>query len=298
MSVRAFALATLLVPSTAAAFECTLSAPKTGVQPTTQVWRQRCIPYAVNSASPVLTENGRLDVVHRSFKRWTDQTCSDLEFRDVGLTDQKHEFDASNASLNRNAVSVLSAEAEIAALMAARKWSSRSMVAAAITSHSTTTGEIIDADILLNDVDFDFVVADEVANCVAGDITVQDLENTLVHEIGHVFGLDHVDDPEATMYRMAEGCETKKRDPAQDDVNGLCTVYPVGGPTATCQPPPNNDYEPAGTNPSAFRDQCARFDGTNGNGGCECSASHRTGGTSALAAVFLFALVATRRRRR
>jgi MYXO-CTERM domain-containing protein len=79
-----------------------------------------------------------------------------------------------------------------------------------------------------------------------------DAQNTVTHEAGHFVGLDHtprttapgscgdLNDPtlacsDTTMYPDASVREFKKRDLSADDVTGLCTIYPAGGPTATCR---------------------------------------------------------------
>lgn len=60
----------------------------------------------------------------------------------------------------------------------------------------------------------------------------EDLQNTLTHEAGHLVGLAH---PPAiaqyaavTMYPTAPPREIQKRTLAEDDVEGVCTVYPAG----------------------------------------------------------------------
>ncbi|KAJ6877760.1 hypothetical protein NC651_030494 [Populus alba x Populus x berolinensis] len=51
-----------------------------------------------------------------------------------------------------------------------------------------------------------------------------DLESVAVHEIGHLLGLDHSSDSNAVMYSgIPPG--TKKRDLAQDDIDGINALY-------------------------------------------------------------------------
>jgi hypothetical protein len=122
-------------------------------------------------------------------------------------------------------------------------------------------GEIIDADIEMNDINFTFtVITGGVPRVPRPGTSIADLENTLTHEMGHLQGLDHTckdsatspqarDDmgnvppacdmlnllsleerlkiTEATMYNVATPGEIKKRSPEADDVNGICEAYPT-----------------------------------------------------------------------
>jgi len=160
---------------------------------------------------------------------------------------------------------------------------------------NTKTGQIYDADIEVNLIDFQWadVVEDPM---LGGDM---DLQNALTHEMGHLIGLDHtcynaltataprpldntgqpVPDcvgasaqvQETTMYPSATPGDIEKRTLAPDDIDGLCTIYSIDDPP----PPP----------------------GSTVSGGCEgcATAGHPTGGLAALAAGA--ALIAARRRR-
>ncbi|HZS41623.1 MAG TPA: hypothetical protein VFF06_32560 [Polyangia bacterium] len=120
---------------------------------------------------------------------------------------------------------------------------------------------ILDADVELNGVNFTFTTDPASATARPGTI-IADLENTLTHELGHVQGLahncwDHLTDappldnlgnpiPDcnstlpasitgATMYPYARmPGETSKRNLTNDDVQGVCDVYPPTGTPPAC----------------------------------------------------------------
>jgi hypothetical protein len=121
-------------------------------------------------------------------------------------------------------------------------------------------GMILDTDIEINMVDFAMAVGCE-TRCITDATSgrVEDLQNTLTHELGHAMGLDHtcwpghlIDPPprpldhrgepapacrpisalpewviEATMYNYLDPMEIKKRTPEQDDIDGVCSSYPL-----------------------------------------------------------------------
>jgi hypothetical protein len=124
---------------------------------------------------------------------------------------------------------------------------------------SARDGEILDADIELNGVNFAISVAGEsggTAQCLA------DLQNTLTHELGHLIGLDHtcyvagdrlVDDEgnevplcsspfldgeitDATMYNFQSCGEVDKSTLEQDDIDGFCAIYPKAQAIEECKP--------------------------------------------------------------
>ncbi len=125
-------------------------------------------------------------------------------------------------------------------------------------------GTVLDADIEINAVDYAIAVGCE-TQCLTSSTRpiVEDLENTLAHELGHILGLDHTcwdgapsnspldedgqpapacsasDLPDsvvdATMYNFQDPRETKKRSPESDDVDGVCTAYPLAGDPGFCE---------------------------------------------------------------
>jgi hypothetical protein len=93
-------------------------------------------------------------------------------------------------------------------------------LAVTLTTHESFTGEITDADIVLNASAFRWTVAGR--SCEQG----YDVQNVLSHEIGHALGLAHEPDVRAaTMFPSSPQCETQKRDLDDDDIAGLDYLY-------------------------------------------------------------------------
>ena len=171
-----------------------------------------------------------------------------------------------------------------------------SALAVTTDTANTKTGQIYDADVEVNLVDDHWADLVEDPN-LTGDM---DLQNALTHELGHLIGLDHTcfdalssmtgvrpddntgqpipdcvmaspDVQATTMFPSANPGDTEKRTLAPDDLNAVCTIYPVDHPP----PPP----------------------GTGVNGGCAgCAAAGRPGDTGALASFALLAAVLIARR--
>jgi hypothetical protein len=128
--------------------------------------------------------------------------------------------------------------------------------ALAVTSvfKNKKTGEIIDADIEFNAVDYSW--GDLVDQPSLATATTADFQNALTHELGHVVGLDHncfttndgqtrlndntgspevdcYNNPElpdavaeATMYPSVVLPDTSRRTLSSDDEQGACDIYP------------------------------------------------------------------------
>ena len=130
------------------------------------------------------------------------------------------------------------------------------------------TGEILDADIAFNAVDYTWADRVESPDQLASNTA--DFQNALTHELGHVIGLDHscyapadgqtrlldntgspdldcYSNPalptsiaESTMYPSVSLRDTTRRDLSTDDQQGVCEIYPYAHETC----PISEDYAP------------------------------------------------------
>jgi len=124
-----------------------------------------------------------------------------------------------------------------------------SVFALTILTFQQCTGQIVDADILLDDAHRDFCLD----SCGPDE---QSLDNTVTHEMGHLLGLDHSGTSEATMYASAPPGETKKSTLHGDDRQGLCAAYSSGcGKTYDCTTAPLPGTSTAST--AGDGDSCA-----------------------------------------
>lgn len=117
------------------------------------------------------------------------------------------------------------------------------------------TGEIRDADMEINTTDVAFSLSDS-------RVTV-DLESILTHEAGHFLGLAHSPVSEATMVVQYPPESLSLRSLDEDDVAGVCAIYPPGR-LAECEPEPVN----------GLGDTCGEVPGSDG---CSCRLADRPG---------------------
>lgn len=142
-------------------------------------------------------------------------------------------------------------------------------------------GEILDADIEFNGVHQTFSIHPD------GEAGKYDIQNTFTHELGHVLGLDHLcydgsSDPrpvdhrgdpipdcqpkgnlpdlilDSAMYNYTVPGEITKRYLSQDDIAGICGIYPANEDPGICKPVSFSDHAcscrqlPSKSQPSLF----------------------------------------------
>ncbi len=194
--------------------------------------------------------------------------CTDLALPGASTSNQALGNDGTNLVVFRQGLcqSIADADCQKADLSACIQryncWShgsSGGIIALTLTTFRPSTGEILDADMELHgwnglsggSGEGWYFTCDaptgSVSSCAGAydRSKCMDVGNTVTHEAGHVLGLDHecayagppynvpCIDSNATMAQNANPGETHKRVLTQDDVNGVCTIYPAGGSVDT-----------------------------------------------------------------
>jgi hypothetical protein len=185
-------------------------------------WKSRMMTYFINETCSVDVQlNNCLEAVQSAFDAWNGHDCTDFEIFYGGTTPRTDVGYNQGKSNNINLVIWLESNWRTQNCPP-EKPSCRDSRAIALTTttYDVYTGQIVDADVEVNGEGFVF------STTLPTD--VMDIHNTLAHEVGHMLGLDHSRDRDATMWEDANSGEDKKRDLTQDDIDGLCFVYPRG----------------------------------------------------------------------
>jgi hypothetical protein len=188
-------------------------------------WDSACFYYSLNEdGSDDIPFDELSRIVDDCFAVWEAPACSSFVFEGTAPTPVSEIVLNQDGDLGNANIIVFREEA----------WTrSSAIVAYTDTQYSRVDGKIYGIDMAFNGVHFTF--ADEPSYPEGTDVF--DLRNTLIHEIGHTVGLDHTPVREATMHASATPGETLKRDLHQDDIDGLCALYPAADEPPVCEEP-------------------------------------------------------------
>jgi len=243
-------------------------------------WSVQDVPVVVDQhGTASVPGDDEFGAVDRSMDTWSAVSCPHPTLRDAGRVDGV----SPGKGTGKNLI-IWEDEAHW-------EFSTTDKVIAWTTLHfDPDSGAADKFDLELNDFQFKYTVSDDPAH------TQTDVQNTVTHELGHGLGLDHSDDPLATMFKKASSGELSKRTLAEDDIEGLCSIYWVA-PPAESGP---EVFEADVTWPEWARGDLATQGGGPGGEGGGCAAGRQPalgpGAWQALALVV--ALVAGARRRR
>ena len=267
--IRTGALLLLLLVASARpayTFECSRVTPTSRA---TLTWPTRQIEWVLDpTVITAIHPNAEAEVI-AAFDAWTTVGCSDLSLTYGGrVTGVTSSFEDGGAEYN-------------AVVYVDDDWAyDDNAIAVTSSAFNVNTGQLLDADVELNGERFSFAIVN--GPCDPRTRTI-DLRNTLTHEVGHFIGLAHPPNrsefEDVTMFNSAVMCETQKRTLEQDDINGICFIYPAGAPTQRCPAPPMTMAE----------------DGDD-EGGCTHTRRGRDGDRSATVVIGFAALAVLRRR--
>jgi hypothetical protein len=215
-------------------------------------WQRNEIKYTVNrDMSKDLDKTAAFMEIQRSFDTWAKAMNRDLRFEFAGYSALREAgYDQDQPQNNEN---LIYWEEEDSSYLT-------DAIALTIVTYRANSGEIVDSDIVLNGVQFRWVIANPSDSNVrhiepSSARPAIDLGNTMAHEIGHFLGLGHSEDLDATMYYSQRELETTKRELHADDINGIIALYAVEQdlPSHHSMPPPPMNMGCSALAPSATK---------------------------------------------
>jgi MYXO-CTERM domain-containing protein len=201
-------------------------------------WPVACLSYAIDErGSSWMSFSDVQTAIDTSFATWENQICRDGELVDLVFTRwdsstcQRAEF--RNPGGNVNTIAFLDPWENQCGIEF-----SRNAFAVTIVWHNTTTGEIFDADMMINEALGPYARCPD-SGCepgTPGNPGPVDLQSIVTHEAGHFIGIGHSNVDGATMLPSSARTEVSKRTLAQDDIDAVCEIYPPGNLDASCNP--------------------------------------------------------------
>ncbi len=243
-------------------------------------WPQYCVSYSLQyQASQKVDLQTATSIAEKAFGAWQEVSCPsggppsivlDHPFGPVACA--AHEYNQADGNANiilfHDDAWPYSSQGDILALTT--------------VTYSKKTGDIYDVDMEING--NQILSTTEVVDPIGFD-----LQSIMTHEAGHFLGLAHSHDPDATMWAQYSAGTDGFRDLADDDIAGICAVYPPATVNNVCDFTPRQGFSP----------ECGIFP----SGSATCSLSARglrraSGGMEAAAALVVAGLFASARRRK
>lgn len=246
-------------------------------------WDTTCLTYAVDADGSRWMSFAQTEAaVDQGFFAWTEVQCqgglTDLRFQPLAAsTCKKAEYNDRGGNVNTVAFLDPWVDPDDGAALP------RQALAITVVWHNENTGQILDADMLINDTRR--LCPPEETSCGGFDV-----QSIVTHESGHFLGIGHSEFEQATMYFMSppEG-DVSMRSLWDDDIDALCAIYPSGSAEPVCA---ESDFVPNG----GIELNCELED-TGGGGGCSIAGPQAARSRWLCTLLALFGLTVCRRRR-
>ncbi len=227
-------------------------------------WSTPCLSYAIDEdSSQWLDPADTRAAVDAGFRAWSRVVCdtgaTDIQFRRLAdSTCITPEYNRGGGNVNTVAFLDPWVDPRDGTALGPER------LAFTVIWSDTGTGEILDADMLINDVR-PWTRCPTDASC-----TDFDLDSVVTHEAGHFIGIGHSLVEDATMFNEATPAgDIEMRSLEQDDIDATCTIYPPGSLQSECSD--------AAFTPRGGLDLNCEDNVGNGGGGGGCSTAINDG---------------------
>ncbi len=180
-------------------------------------WTRACVPWWLHEGPTAGLPRPEVGATLRdAFAAWNGVEASFVRFQERGVTCV--DGTGADARLGRENVVVFR-----------DAWPyTRNVVALTSLTYDTETGAIMDADVEFNAEGYDFATD--------GTPTAYDLRLVMMHEAGHMLGLEHSTVSDAVMFRDARAGERAPDALHPDDEAGVVATHPVAASPGACDP--------------------------------------------------------------